>query len=167
MGWSCIVLCCGVCRDWSSVFSPPIILPSDRDLQGTLEGQFEDLNDAGLDAHTSQYSSVCLCMNVCVCGRERVCVCVCGREREGEREREKRERESVCVCMCVCVHAWMCVCMDAGVRGPSPSCSSGSKGLFKLTWRRYIKVGNKFHMHSTPQLSFPQVALEQIIPLFF
>ena len=68
------------------MFSPPIILPSDRDLQGTLEGQFEDLNDAGLDAHTSQYSSVC--MNVCVC------VCVCVRERE---------RESVCVCVCVCV----------------------------------------------------------------
>ncbi|KAL8587139.1 hypothetical protein ACOMHN_026107 [Nucella lapillus] len=40
-------------RDWSSVFSPPIILPSDRDLQGTLEGQFEDLNDAGADAHTT------------------------------------------------------------------------------------------------------------------
>ncbi|KAK7494008.1 hypothetical protein BaRGS_00014890 [Batillaria attramentaria] len=39
-------------RDWSSVFSPPIILPSDRDLQGTLEGQFEDLNEATPDHHT-------------------------------------------------------------------------------------------------------------------
>lgn len=39
-------------RDWSSVFSPPIILPSDRDLQGTLEG-LEDLNEAGADAHTT------------------------------------------------------------------------------------------------------------------
>ncbi|XP_076448494.1 protein CFAP20DC-like [Babylonia areolata] len=35
------------------VFSPPIILPADRDLQGTLEGQFEDLNEAGADAHTT------------------------------------------------------------------------------------------------------------------
>ena len=52
-GVVCSVNPCVVYRDWSSVFSPPIILPSDRDLQGTLEGQFEDLNDAGLDAHTS------------------------------------------------------------------------------------------------------------------
>ena len=52
-GAVCSVNPCIVYRDWSSVFSPPIILPSDRDLQGTLEGQFEDLNDAGLDAHTS------------------------------------------------------------------------------------------------------------------
>ena len=110
------------------MFSPPIILPSDRDLQGTLEGQFEDLNDAGLDAHTSQFSSVCLCMNVCVCVcvRERECVCVCERECVCVcvcvREREKRECMCVCVCACVHAHTWMCVCvcvMDACVCGPS------------------------------------------------
>ncbi|KAK7101886.1 protein CFAP20DC-like [Littorina saxatilis] len=40
-------------RDWSSVFSPPIILPSERDLQGTLEGHFEDLNEVGSNARTN------------------------------------------------------------------------------------------------------------------